>query len=199
MSQLEKSVVRKLEREGVVRTREIEALGLSRRRISQLVERDDLERVGRGLYALANRPTSANYAIAAAMKRVPRGVVCLLSALQFHSLTTQLPREVWMAIGQKDWRPASVGPPLHVVYFSPAALQEGVETHVIDGVPVQVFGVAKTVVDCFKYRNRIGIDIAIEALRECLKQRACTIDELWRFARVDRVSAIMRPYLEALA
>jgi predicted transcriptional regulator of viral defense system len=130
---------------------------------------------------------------------VPRGVVCLLSALQFHELTTQLPREIWLAIGEKDWRPAASGMRIRIVRFSPLALSEGVESHVVDGVRVNVFNPAKTIADCFKYRNKIGLDVAIEALRDGLGKRKCTVDELWRYAKVDRVSAVMRPYIEAVA
>lgn len=199
MKPLEEAVVRLLEEEGVVRGREIEALGVSRPRIAQLRDHGLIQRVGRGLYALPDRETSANYALATAAKRVPRGVVCLLSALQFHGLTTQLPRETWLAIGEKDWRPTSPDIRIRIVRFSPPALREGVESHSVDGVRVRIFNPAKTVADCFKYRNKLGLDVAIEALRDCLRQRKGTVDDLWRYAKIDRVSAVIRPYMEALA
>ncbi len=199
MSQLEKPVLRRLQKEGVVRARELNALGLSGAGIARLVDQGVIQRVGRGLYALPDREPPANYALATAAKRVPRGVVCLLSALQFHGLTTQLPREVWLAIGEKDWRPTGGDVRIRTVRFSPLSLREGVETHRVDGVIVRIFNPAKTIADCFKYRNKLGLDVAMEALRDGLRQRKCTVDELWRYAKVDRVSAVMRPYIEALA
>lgn len=199
MNQLEHAILRLLSKEGVVRAGEMEALGVSRAGIARLVDQGVIRRVGRGLYALPGRDMPANYALATAAKRVPKGVVCLLSALQFHELTTQLPREVWLAIGEKDWRPAPSDMRIRTVRFSPLSLREGVETHRVDGVRVRIFNPAKTVADCFKYRNKLGLDVAIEALRDCLRQRMCTVDELWRYAKIDRVSTVMRPYIEALA
>jgi predicted transcriptional regulator of viral defense system len=198
MNQIEKPILRRLQNEGIVRARELNALGLSGASIARLVGQGVIRRIDRGLYALPDRDTPANYALAAAAKRVPRGVVCLLSALQFHDLTTQLPREIWLAIGEKDWRPATKSMRIRIVRFSPLALSEGVESHVVDGVRVKVFNPAKTIADCFKYRNKIGLDVAIEALRDGLGKRKCTVDELWRYAKVDRISAVMRPYIEAV-
>ena len=137
--------------------------------------------------------------LAQASVRVPHGVVCLLSALRFHGLTTQNPAEVWMAIDRKARAPVERELPLRVVRFSGAALTAGVEVHRVDRVPVRIYGPAKTVADCFKYRRKIGVDVAIEALRDCLRTRRCTIDDLWRFAAVCRMQNVMHPYLEALA
>jgi predicted transcriptional regulator of viral defense system len=198
VKQLDKPVLRRLQQEGVVRARELNALGLSGGSIARLVGQGVIHRIGRGLYALPHREATADYGLATAAKRVPRGVVCLLSALQFHALTTQLPREIWLAIGEKDWRPVANGMRIRIFRFSPFALREGVETHVVSGVRVKVFNPAKTIADCFKYRNKIGQDVAIEALRDGLRKRKCTVDELWHYAKVDRVSVVMRPYIEAL-
>jgi predicted transcriptional regulator of viral defense system len=198
MNQLQKPVLQRLQKEGIVRARELNALGLSGASLARLVDRGVIQRVGRGLYALPDRDSPANYALATAAKRVPRGVVCLLSALQFHGLTTQLPREVWLAIGEKDWRPTNDGVRIRTVRFSPLSLREGVEVHRVDGINVRVFNPAKTIADCFKYRNKLGLDVAMEALRDGLRQRKCTVDELSRYAKVDRVSAVIRPYMEAL-
>lgn len=129
---------------------------------------------------------------------MPKGVVCLLSALRFHELTTQAPFEVWLAIGEKAWRPRIEYPPLRIMRFSPTTLSAGVEEHQIEGVAVQVYPPAKTVADCFKYRNKIGLDIAIEALRECWRSRRCTVDDLWHYAGICRVQNVMRPYLESI-
>jgi predicted transcriptional regulator of viral defense system len=130
---------------------------------------------------------------------VPSGVVCLLSALRLHGLTTQAPFEVWMALDTKAWLPKVDHPPLRFVRFSGAALREGVQRKKIEGVEVRFYSPAKTVADCFKYRNKIGLDVALEALRECRRQKRATADELWHFARVCRVANVMRPYMEAVA
>ncbi len=136
--------------------------------------------------------------MAEATRRVPGGVVCLLSALRFHGLTTQNPIEVWMAIDHKGWRPRIEHPPLRLVFLSGAALSEGIETHDVGGVPVRVYSAAKTVADCFKFRNKIGTDIAVEALRDYRRSHPRKLDAVWRFAVVDRVRRIVTPYLESL-
>jgi predicted transcriptional regulator of viral defense system len=125
-------------------------------------------------------------------------VICLLSALRFHGLTTQNPFEVWMAIDQKAWRPKSEHPPLRFVFLSGAAMSQGVETHVAGGWPVRVFSAAKTVADCFKFRNKIGTDVAVEALRDFSRRHPKQLEEVWRFAEVDRVTHVIQPYLESL-
>jgi predicted transcriptional regulator of viral defense system len=184
---------------GVMRPRDLDAHGIPRTYLKLAVDRKLVERTGRGLYRLPDAEASEHQALIESAKRVPHGVVCLLSALQFHGLTTQLPADLWLAIGEKAWRPKQEYPPLRVVYFSGKALTEGVETHVIQNVPVRVYNVAKTVADCFKYRNKVGLDVAMEAMRDAWRQRKATADDLWRFAKVCRVANVMRPYLESLA
>lgn len=129
---------------------------------------------------------------------VPHGIICLLSALSFHNLTTQIPHQVWMAIRPKDWLPSPGRLPLRIVRFSGEAYTAGIGQHQLDGITVRVYSPPKTVADCFKYRNKIGLDVALEALRDCWSQRLCSMDELWRYSRVCRVQAVMRPYLETL-
>ena len=184
---------------GLVRPRDLESAGLSGGSLAQLARRGLLARVGRGLYALPGAVPSEHRSLAEVSKRTPRGVICLLSALRFHGLTTQAPPEVWLAIGPKDRAPRPEGVRLRIVRFSGEARDAGVETHVVEGVPVRVCGVAKTVADCFKFRTKIGIDVAVEALRDSLEQRRCTVEELSEYARVCRVSRVMQPYMEALA
>jgi len=184
---------------GLVRPRDLEDAGISGGSLAQLARRGLLEKVGRGLYAAPGAVPSEHRSLAEVSKRTPRGVVCLLSALRFHGLTTQSPPEVWLAIGPKDRAPRPDGLRLRVVRFSGRARDVGIEAHVVEGVSVPVYGVAKTIADCFKFRNKIGVDVAIEALRDCLEQRRCTADELADNARVCRVSLVMRPYIEALA
>lgn len=183
---------------GLIRPRDLAPLGIPRVALTRAVRRGQLERIGRGLYGLPGRPVSAHGALAEVARRVPKGVVCLLSALRFHGLTTQAPFEVWLAIDNKAIAPKLDYPPLRIVRFSGAALTAGVEEHVVDGVTVRVTGVAKTVADCFKYRNKIGLDVALEALREAWRKKRMTSDDLWHYAKVCRVANVMRPYMESL-
>ena len=184
--------------QGLIRPRDLAPLDIPRVSLTRAVRRGQLERIGRGLYGLPGRPVSAHGVLAEVARRVPKGVVCLLSALRFHGLTTQAPFEVWLAIENKSIAPKLDYPPLRIVRFSGAALTEGVEEHLVDGVTVRVTGVAKTVADCFKYRNKIGLDVALEALREAWREKRMTSDDLWRYAKVCRVANVMRPYLESL-
>jgi predicted transcriptional regulator of viral defense system len=184
---------------GIVRPADLTKYGLRRELIYRLHKQGLVERTGRGLYILRKAKITENHSVAEACKKVPRGVICLLSALRLHGLTTQNPFEVWMAIDRKARLPKSDSPKLRLVRYSGEALTAGVELRSIEQVPVQVYGVAKTVVDCFKYRNKIGIDVALEALRESRRERACTMDELWRYAKICRVANVMRPYLESVA
>lgn len=157
-----------------------------------------LVRSGRGLYRPADAAITEFHTFAEAAKRAPRGVICLLSALRFHEIGTQSPFEVWMAIGEKDRRPVSDSPRLRIVRFSKQSLDFGQTTHDVEGVPLRVFSVAKTVADCFKYRNKIGLDVALEALRESIRTRKATVSDLWLAAKVCRVANVMKPYMEAL-
>jgi len=185
--------------QGLIRPRDLLPLGIPRVSLTRAVRRGQLERLGRGLYGLPGRAVSAHGTLAEVARRVPKGMICLLSALRFHGLTTQAPFEVWLAIDNKATAPRLDYPPLRIVRFSGAALAEGVEEHVVDGVTVRVTGVAKTVADCFKYRNKIGLDVALEALREAWREKRMTSDDLWRYARICRVANVIRPYLDSLA
>jgi len=184
---------------GILRPRDLDAYDIPRTYLSRLVAAGKLQRIGRGLYVLPGVEVSEHHSLTEACKRVPKGVVCLLSALRFHELTTQAPFEVWLAIAEKAWRPRLHYPPLRIVRFSSVALDSGIEEHQIEGVTIPVFTPAKTVADCFKYRNKIGLDVAVEALRECWRSRRCTMDELWKYAKICRVQNVMRPYLESIA
>ena len=185
-------------RQGVT-ARDLAAAGIHRQVLSRLVESGEIERVVRGVYRLPKHPLTENHGLAMASAVVPHGVICLLSALQFHGIGTQLPSEVWIAIDRRARRPALKYPPLRVVRYSGAALTEGVESHRIEGQTVRVYNVAKTVADCFKYRNKIGLDVALEALREARRAKQASADALWRYAKINRVANVMRPYLEAVA
>ena len=185
-------------RAGVLRPRDLDAEGIPREYLRRLLDEGLLDRTGRGLYVVAGSKPTPNHTLAEVCKRVPHGVVCLLSALQFHELTTQAPFEVWLAIGEKARLPKVDYPPMRIVRFSGQALEFGVKEHRVEGVVVKVYSPAKTVADCFKYRNKIGLDVAMEALRDCWKKRRATMDELWSAAEVCRVANVMRPYLESL-
>ncbi|MCD6416507.1 MAG: type IV toxin-antitoxin system AbiEi family antitoxin domain-containing protein [Planctomycetes bacterium] len=184
---------------GVVSAREVRRLGIHHEYLRRLCVDGQLVRVGRGLYALPDAEVTALHSLALAAKAVPRGVVCLLSALSFHGLGTQAPHEVWMAIDRRAAEPRTERPRMRIMRFSGKALTEGVAEHTVEGVPVTIYNVPKTVADCFKYRNKIGLDVALEALRDVMRDRRCTVDELWRYAEVCRVTSVMRPYMEALA
>ena len=186
-------------RAGVLRPRDLAPYGLPRVVLSRMVAAGTLQRVGRGLYIVPDYSRiTEHHSLAEACKQTPHGVICLLSALAFHDLTTEMPFQIWMAIDSSARRPRRKGPPLRIFRFSGAALREGVEDHLIEGVRVRVYNPAKTVADCFKYRNKIGRDVAVEALRDCRRQRKCTNDELWHYAKVCRMTRVMAPYLEAV-
>ncbi len=188
-----------LRRTGTARSRELVERGITRSQLSRLVATGELVRVARGLYALPDYRGGEHGALLTVAKRAPGVLFCLLTALRLHELTTQAPFEVWIAIGNKDHSPRLDYPPLRTLRFAEASLAAGVETQRIEGTPVRVTNVAKTVADCFKFRNRIGLDVALEALREARRAKKASADELWRYARINRVANVMRPYLEAVA
>ncbi|HEX5009321.1 MAG TPA: type IV toxin-antitoxin system AbiEi family antitoxin domain-containing protein [Planctomycetota bacterium] len=192
------TALRVLRRLGLARTRDLDRAGVTRTRLRRLLDRGQVVRVGRGLYALPGSPRTERSDLAEAARRVPGGVICLLSALRFHGLTTQNPFEVWIAIDRKAWRPKVEHPPMRLIYLSGRALREGVEVHDVGGVELRVFSAAKTVADCFKFRNRIGSDVAVEALRAYRSRYPKRLEELWRCAEAGRVGRVLRPYLESL-
>jgi len=194
-SQIEKAMAL-AKAQGVLRPRDLEQHGIARRYAHLLFRSGLLRRVGRGLYSHPDNPPTENHSLALIGKRAPEAVVCLLSALRFHELTTQLPVEIWIAIHPKARPPQTSEISLHIVRFSGPALTEGIEEHDLEGVTVRITSVAKTVVDCFKYRNKIGRDVAVEALRDAMSQRKTTVREIDRLAQICRVGRVMRPYLE---
>lgn len=183
---------------GLIRPRDLAALGVPSVAMTRLVRQGLLTRVGRGLYARPERKVSEHGTLAEVAIKHPQTIVCLLSALRVHDLTTQSPFEVWIAIHNKARAPKMDYPPLRIVRFSGSALTDGVEERQIDGVTVRVTNVARTVADCFKFRNKIGIDVALEALQEAWRARRVSMDELWRYAALCRVANVMRPYMESL-
>lgn len=183
----------------ILRLRDFAAEGISAETLSRLVREAVFVRPARGLYQLGGAKINAAHVLAEAAVLVPKGIICLISALQFHELTLQMPSAVWMAIDRTAWRPKVNRPSIHFVRFSEAMLAEGVSRHRIDGVEVPITEPAKTIVDCFRYRNKVGLDVAMEGLREGLRRNLCTYDELWNYAKKARAWSVMRPYVEAIA
>ena len=183
---------------GVLRPRDLDPIGIPREHLKRLYANGYLRRVGHGLYILANGEIGEYQTISEACKRVPNGVICLMTALQYHGLTTQVPFEVWMAIERTAWLPKRDHTVIRFFRFSGPSFTEGIVNEKVNGVPVKIFNPAKTVADCFKYRNKIGIDIAIEALRDCIQSRKCTFDEIMNYAKICRVANVIKPYLESM-
>jgi len=198
MTQAAKKTMQYVRQHGIVRPRDIEAIGIPREYLLRLHRQGKLDRAGRGMYTLPDAAITERHSYAEVAKRVPEAVLCLLSALAFHEITTQNPASVWIALRQGARTPALNSPSLRVVRLSGPSLTEGVEDHRIEGVPIRVYSVAKTVADCFKFRNKIGLDVAIEALKDSLRQKKANINEIHRYAKICRVSNVIRPYLEAL-
>ena len=182
----------------MARLAELRTAGITAATMSRMERDGEVLRLARGLYQLPDAPVDAGHSLAEAAKRMPKSVVCLVSALSFHGLTDQIPRKIWLAIGQKDWAPKSNSSQIRIVRFTEGLLMEGVETHVIEGVPVKVFGAAKTIADCFRHRSKIGLTVAIEGMQEALRQRKVTPSEIARQAEHGGVATIVRPYLDAL-
>ena len=191
-------ILRLASRRGLLRARDLTRDHIPRATLTRLVDKGQLTQVARGLYALPRQTRSGQHQLAEIAARSPQSVFCLLTALRFHRLTTQSPHEIWLAIPNKAHAPKLDYPLLRIVRFSGSSLTEGVESHTVDGMPIRVYSVAKTVADCFKYRNKIGLDVALEALRECRREKRASNDELWRYARLCRVANVMRPYLESI-
>ena len=192
-------IIALLQERAVIRPQDLRALGISPASLYWLHEQGKVVRIARGLYRLPDGDFTAHHSLVVACKQVPHGVICLLSALSFHEIGAQLPFEVWMAIDRKARLPRLEYPAVRFVRFSGQALIAGVEKHQIEGINVPVYAPAKTIADCFKYRNKIGLDVALEALRDCRRLGKCTDRDLWHFASICRVANVMKPYLEATA
>ncbi|HXV85278.1 MAG TPA: type IV toxin-antitoxin system AbiEi family antitoxin domain-containing protein [Gemmatimonadales bacterium] len=187
-----------LDQNSVVRSRDIKKFGIARTYLQRLQAEGVLVRKARGTYRLASSQDARHTALADAACRVPRGVVCLASALEFHNVGPHHPDEIWMAVDRKAWKPRVSDLPIRVVRFSGKALIEGVERHQAQGAWFSVYSLAKTVTDCFKYRNKIGLHVGLEALRDCRRRRLCAVSDLWYYAGINRVQRVMKPYVEAI-
>lgn len=197
MNTIERAIKLFQQHSGWLRTSQAIRLGIAPRTLYALRDAGRLEEVTRGVYRLPGLPVSEHADLAQVALRIPKGIICLISALAFHTMTTQIPHEVYVALPLDAEKPRLVYPPVRLFWLSRQAHAAGVEEHVLDGVTVRIYGREKTVADCFKYRNRIGLNVALEALKEGL-DRGCKPETLLEFARIDRVERVMRPYLEAL-
>lgn len=184
---------------GVMKSSQLFKLGVQPRILYALRDKGLVVQEGRGLYRLANEQVWSDPDLAVVSLLIPKGVICLISALYFHQLTTQIPHEVYIALPKDSEKPRIKYPPTRFFWISPAPFKAGIEKHKVDNVDIRVYSVAKTIADCFKFRNSIGMDVALEALREGLRQKKATFNEIQGFAQIDRVEKIMQPYLEALA
>ena len=194
-----RSVLRLARKAGWVRARDLDDAAIPRVVLTRMVASGQLQRAARGLYRVPSTVVSENEGLLIVAQKVPQAVFCLLSALQFHGLTAQLPWQVWIAMPRGSHTPRIDHPPLRMVQFTGEAYGHGIETHEIAGGTLRVYSVAKTVADCFKHRNKIGLDVAMEALKDARAQRKASFDDLWHSAKVCRVSNLMRPYMEAIA
>lgn len=182
---------------GAFRTREAIKAGVHPRTLYILRDQGVIERLGRGMYRFADMPTLGNPDLATVALKVPKGVICLISALSWHEITSEIPHEVYLALLRGAEPPRLEHPPLRIFWFQGAAFAEGVEEHVVDGIPVRIFSAEKTLADCFKYRYKIGLDVVLEALKLYRRRKRLKVDELMHFARICRMEKVMRPYLEA--
>lgn len=194
----EQSILHLAQAGGFLRAGDLLKQDIPTNTLTRMVAAGKLQRVSRGVYCLPDQAISEQRSLAEAAVRVPQGVICLLSALQFHEIGTQAPFEVWLAMPNKLVTPKLDHPAIRAVRMSDAALSAGKEIVNIDGVSVPIFNAAKTIADCFKYRNKIGLDVALEALREAWREQKVSIDSLWHYATINRVASVMRPYLEAI-
>lgn len=183
---------------GVISAADLLERNIPREYLSRYARQGLLAKIDRGLYRLPGHDLGENESLIEVSKKVPKGVISLLSALRFHGITTENPFEVWMALANKSWLPKTNYPPVRFIFFSDQAMAAGVETHLLSGVEVKVFNPAKTVADCFKFRNKIGLDVALDALREGWRKKLFTMDEIFRYAKICRVHKVIRPYVETL-
>lgn len=187
-----------LARKGILRPGDLDAIGVPRVILTRMATGGLLEKVGRGLYRRPDAPSSEHESLIAIATRVPQAVFCLLTALQFHELTTQLPRQIWIAMPRGSHTPKIDYPPIKMIQVADDAYAAGIEVVVREQVELRMYNVARTVADCFKHRNKIGLDVALEALKDARAQRKASADELWYYAKICRVANVMRPYLEAI-
>ncbi|GAB4323832.1 MAG: type IV toxin-antitoxin system AbiEi family antitoxin domain-containing protein [Candidatus Zixiibacteriota bacterium] len=194
----EKDLLEFVKRRGLVRVKDVIDAGYYSQTLRRLHQKELLIRVSRGLYSHPDMIPGEHQSLVEVAKRVPRAIVCLLTALRYHNIGTQNPKDVWIALPPNLRKPKMQYPPTRVVRFSGDALTEGVEHHMLRGVEVKIYNPAKTVADCFKHRKKIGLDVAMEALKDVIQRRKCTVDDIWYYAKIDRVTKVIEPYMTAM-
>jgi predicted transcriptional regulator of viral defense system len=194
----EEQILDLLKTRHIISSRDLKERGLPTVYLSRMVHQGKLRKIGRGLYTLPDSDHTENQSLLEASQIAPNGVVCLLSALRYHELTTQNPLNVWLAIDRNMAIPRINRSMIRIMRYSRSVYTSGIETHRINGLTLKIYNPSKTIADCFKYRNKIGLDIALEALRDGWRSKKTTMDELWHYAKICRVSNVMRPYLETL-
>jgi len=195
---MEEQVLRLIGRVGVIRARDVAEHHIPTVILSRMVRNGQIERTSRGVYTLPNVAMSEHRSLAEVAIRIPSAVMCLLTALRYHEIGTQSPFDVWVALPARCPTPRVEQPRARYVWMTSKSLSEGVDEVLIDGVRVKIFNPAKTIADCFKFRNKLGTDVAIEALSDAWRRKLVSMADLWYFAKVDRVTNVMRPYLESL-
>lgn len=185
-------------RSGTFRVKEAIKAGVHPRTLYAMRDEGIVEKLGRGVYRFANMPVLGNPDLATVAMKVPKGVICLISALSYHEITTEIPHQIYVALPRGAEPPRLAYPPLRIFWFSGPAFEEGIENHNVDGIPIMVYNPEKTLADCFKYRNKIGLDVVLEALKFYRQRKRFNVDELMRYAKVCRVEKVMRPYVEAM-
>jgi predicted transcriptional regulator of viral defense system len=193
-----KSIINMAKKKGIISNKDVEKAGIPREYIYRLCDDDILRKLDRGLYMLRDSPISEQFNLLEVVKKIPHGVISLISALNYHQLTTQIPHEIWITIKRGSWNPDFEYPKINITFASEKVFHYGIQEHIIDQTKVKIYSPAKTVVDCLKFRNKVGLDIAIEALKEVLRKKSACVDELMEAAKVCRVTKIILPYLEAL-
>jgi predicted transcriptional regulator of viral defense system len=187
-----------LNHNGILRTQQAIRLGIAPRTLYRMRDAGLILRESRGLYRLADTVLGSNTDLVQVALKIPKGVVCLISALSFHELTTQIPHQVYIALPIDAEKPRLEYPPLRIFWLSQKTYSAGIERHELDGIPVKIYGIEKTIADCFKFRNKIGLDVALEALRNYRRTEGFNVGTLLHYARIDRVEQVIRPYLEAV-
>jgi predicted transcriptional regulator of viral defense system len=183
---------------GMFRVKEAIKAGVHPRTLYTMRDEGIVEKLGRGVYRFSDMPVLGNPDLATVAMKVPKGVICLISALSYHEITTEIPHQIYLALPRGAEPPRLAYPPLRIFWFSGPAFEEGIENHNVDGIPIMVYNPEKTLADCFKYRNKIGLDVVLEALKFYRQRKRFNVDELMRYAKVCRVEKVMRPYVEAL-
>jgi len=191
-------VLQMVQDKGIIRPRDLKEKGISRSILSRLVAQNKLEKIDRGLYRKVNAPYSEHESLVRLTYKAPRAVICLLSALEFYSITTELPRNVWIAMPKGSHKPRMDYPPVKMTTYSTKTYRAGIQKKIIDKVEVKIYSLEKTIADCFKYRNKIGIDVAIEALKEAKQKHRILADKLWEYCKICGVTNVIRPYMQAI-